>query len=215
MVIHILLTVLLVGCAGKGVYVGEKKDGQPHGQGTETWENGNKYVGEWGDGKKHGQGTFTRSKGRKYEGEWKNGKRDGQGSAILKGGDKYVGGFKENKRHGKGTYEYNRHGKGCIYKGDWNEGRRTGQGSETCTEGKWWFVFYEGGWKNSKFHGQGKLVITKSDPDGTLLTKHNVEKIKGLTLIGEFKNRRFWNLKSYNDAGEQQTFTVVYGKWTY
>ena len=151
----------------------------------------------------------------KYIGEIKNGKPNGQGTYTFPDGKKYVGGFKENKRHGKGTYEYIRHGKGCIYKGDWNEGRRTGQGSETCTEGKWWFVFYEGGWKNSKFHGQGKLVITKSDPDGTLLTKHNVEKIKGLTLIGEFKNRRFWNLKSYNDAGEQQTFTVVYGKWTY
>ena len=188
LVFHILLIITLVGCTkDKGVYVGEGKDGKRHGQGTVTYSNGKKYVGEFKNGKKHGQGTQT----------WSD-------------GDKYVGGFKENKRHGKGTYEFNQHGKG-----DWNEGRRTGQGSETCTEGKWWFVFYEGGWKNSKFHGQGKLVITKSDPDGTLLTKHNVEKIKGLTLIGEFKNRRFWNLKSYNDAGEQQTFTVVYGKWTY
>ncbi len=33
-VIHILLTLLLVGCADKGVYVGEKKDGKRHGQGT-------------------------------------------------------------------------------------------------------------------------------------------------------------------------------------
>ena len=193
LVFHILLIITLVGCTkDKGVYVGEEIDGKRHGQGTVTYSNGKKYVGEFKNGKKHGQGTQT----------WSD-------------GDKYVGGFKENKRHGKGTYEFNQHGKGCIYKGDWNEGRRTGQGSETCTEGKWWFVFYEGGWKNSKFHGQGKLVITKSDPDGTLLTKHNVEKIKGLTLIGEFKNRRFWNLKSYNDAGEQQNFTVVYGKWTY
>ena len=39
-VISILLTVLLVGCAEKGEYVGEKKDGKRHGQGTVTWSDG-------------------------------------------------------------------------------------------------------------------------------------------------------------------------------
>ena len=36
-VIHILLSVFLLGCAEKGVYVGEKKDGKRHGQGTLTF----------------------------------------------------------------------------------------------------------------------------------------------------------------------------------
>ena len=59
-------------------YVGETKDGVPHGIGTETVSfdphKGQKYVGEWKEGKKHGQGTFTFSDGTTYIGEWKDGK---------------------------------------------------------------------------------------------------------------------------------------------
>ena len=73
-VIHILLTVLLVGCATKGNYVGELKDGKPHGKGTYIWKNGTKYEGEWKDGELHGQGTLTWSSGEKYVGEFKNDK---------------------------------------------------------------------------------------------------------------------------------------------
>ena len=40
-------------------YVGEFKDGSPHGQGTFIGVNGNKYVGEHKNGKMNGQGTFT------------------------------------------------------------------------------------------------------------------------------------------------------------
>ena len=31
-------------------YEGEWKNGKKHGQGTQTWSNGDKYVGEWKDG---------------------------------------------------------------------------------------------------------------------------------------------------------------------
>ena len=79
-VIHILLTLLLVGCADKGVYVGEKKDGKRHGQGKFKWSDGDKYVGEFKDGKQDGQGTYTHSDGKKYVGEWKDGYKTGQGT---------------------------------------------------------------------------------------------------------------------------------------
>ena len=46
-VIHILLTVFLLGCADKGVYVGEKKDDKRHGQGILTFSDGSKYKGEF------------------------------------------------------------------------------------------------------------------------------------------------------------------------
>ena len=51
-VIHILLTLLLVGCADKGVYVGEKKDGIRHGQGTLTFSDGSSYEGEYRNDKR-------------------------------------------------------------------------------------------------------------------------------------------------------------------
>ena len=73
-VIHILLTVLLVGCATKGNYVGELKDGKPHGKGIYIWKNGTKYEGEWKDGERYGQGRFTFTDGSKYVGEFKDGK---------------------------------------------------------------------------------------------------------------------------------------------
>ena len=71
--IHALLIVLLVGCSNKSVYIGELKNGKPHGQGISTWENGVQYVGEWKDGKRHGQGRVTWKNGVKYVGEWKDG----------------------------------------------------------------------------------------------------------------------------------------------
>ena len=67
-VFHFLLTLLLVGCADKGVYVGEKKDGKRHGQGTLTFSDGSSYEGEYRNDKRHGQGTSTKPNGEKYVG---------------------------------------------------------------------------------------------------------------------------------------------------
>ena len=96
-VIHILLTVLLVGCATKGNYVGELKDGKPHGKGTYIWKNGTKYEGEFKNGKRHGQGNETYSDGVKYEGEWKDGVKHGQGTKTVPNEGKYVGEWKDGK----------------------------------------------------------------------------------------------------------------------
>ena len=193
LVFHILLIFSIVGCAEKGVYVGEKKDGNPHGQGTLTFSSGKKYVGEFKDGKQHGQGTYTYPKkeghkfAAKYEGEWKNGKKDGQGTWKHPYGRTYVGEFKDGRWHGKGV--------------------------TTARDGQRWFTFYDGEFKKGKFHGQGKLVVTKTDPHGKLLGRWNLGKWKGMTIIGEFRNGNFWNTKSYNDKGEQQTFSVNQGEW--
>ena len=84
-------------------YTGEWKDGNPHGQGTETFPNRDKYVGEYKDGKKHGQGTYTFANGNKYVGEWREGKQNGQGTLTYSDGRKYVGQWKNGKPHGQGT----------------------------------------------------------------------------------------------------------------
>ena len=104
-VIHILLTVLLVGCADKGVYVGEEKDDKRHGQGTLTFSDGSKYVGEWKDGKEHGHGTHTFPDGSNYVGEWKDGKYNGQGTLTFPNGTKYVGEYKKGRKWNVITYD--------------------------------------------------------------------------------------------------------------
>ena len=55
-------------------YVGEFKDGVPHGHGTYTFPDGEKYAGEFEDGKEHGQGTYTHPNGKQDVGEFRDGK---------------------------------------------------------------------------------------------------------------------------------------------
>ena len=55
-------------------YVGELKDGLPHGQGVITYNNGDKYVGEFKDGELDGQGTYTFEDGKVLKGTWKDDK---------------------------------------------------------------------------------------------------------------------------------------------
>ena len=57
--------------AGLFKYVGEYKNNERHGNGTETLANGAKYVGEWKNGNMHGQGTYTLANGTIiHRGEW-------------------------------------------------------------------------------------------------------------------------------------------------
>ena len=86
-------------------YVGDYKDGMPHGQGTGTDADGNKYVGEYKVGKMHGQGTATNADGNKYAGEFKDGKFHGKGTYTWANGNKYVGEWKDGERY-RGTFTF-------------------------------------------------------------------------------------------------------------
>ena len=66
--------------AGGRKYIGEFEDGQPHGKGIYTLDDGSKYVGDFRDGTWNGQGTLTLSNGIKYVGEWEEGKKQGHGT---------------------------------------------------------------------------------------------------------------------------------------
>ena len=92
--------------ASGSTFVGERKDGKMHGQGTYTSSDGWTYVGEWKDDKMHGQGTYTHASGDVYVGERKDGKMHGQGTYTYASGDTYVGDWKEDKQYGQGTYTY-------------------------------------------------------------------------------------------------------------
>jgi len=95
-----------------GKYVGDIENGEPIGQGTFTWSDGEKYVGEFKDGKKHGQGTLTSPDGDKYVGKFRNGKKHGQGTFSLSGSKIYEGKWKNGKFNGKGTFIFSNGNKG-------------------------------------------------------------------------------------------------------
>lgn len=63
---------------------------------------GNRYVGEFKNGKPHGNGTFYvlregKNKGDRYDGTYRNGKRHGKGIYYFANGNRYEGAFKEGK----------------------------------------------------------------------------------------------------------------------
>jgi len=43
------------------------------GQGTYFYANGDKYIGQFKDGQPHGEGVYTMSSGKSVRGMWKNG----------------------------------------------------------------------------------------------------------------------------------------------
>ena len=76
-------------------YLGEVKEGKPHGVGILVTKHKEKYVGEFKNGVKHGLGTmfFFRSKKKvdfKFVGEWKEGKKwngiiyDGNNTELVR-----------------------------------------------------------------------------------------------------------------------------------
>ena len=92
-------------------YVGDKKDGIPHGKGKFTWKGGAWYEGEVRDGKINGQGTLVaghESEGGPctYVGTQKDGKLHGKGSFSCKNGFSYVGEYQDDYFHGQGTATY-------------------------------------------------------------------------------------------------------------
>jgi hypothetical protein len=104
-----------------GRYIGEWKDGQRIGQGTQTYPNGDKYVGKWNDDLFNGQGTYTFDDGQKYTGEYKDGVIDGQGAYFFVDGSTYIGEFKDGLMHGQGTHTWS---SGAKYVGEYKDGTR-------------------------------------------------------------------------------------------
>ena len=183
---YILITVLLVGCyVGKSVYVGAEKDGEPHGQGTMTWNYG-EYDGEWKDGEQHGHGTLYYSNGSiMYVGEWKNGNQHGQGTYNDLVGGKYVGKWGNGVKLGQGTYTYHIGGK---YVGEW-KGDKHGQGTYTYPDGH----TFIGQWVKGKKHGQGAMYWGPP---------HDEQKKPYKTLEGEWRKGKRKNVTHFDLNGK-------------
>ncbi|KAL7537129.1 hypothetical protein ACHAXR_007607, partial [Thalassiosira sp. AJA248-18] len=139
----------------QGVYEGELKNGNPHGNGTFTdvngfmFLNGTVYKGDFRNGKPHGNGEMKHENGDVYEGKFKNGMLHGNGTYTGVSGAVYKGQYKDDKRHGNGTIKYRT---GNEYKGDWVKGKKHGTGT---------FKEVNSDWPIQVIYNHGKQMSTK------------------------------------------------------
>ncbi|OWZ17783.1 LOW QUALITY PROTEIN: hypothetical protein PHMEG_0008235 [Phytophthora megakarya] len=145
-------------------YVGEVRDGVPHGQGESHHHiSGEVYEGGWLAGRRSGHGVSTLRDGSVYRGEWRSGRRNGFGvfedvRTRARYDGKWVGGV----RCGHGVCKY---ANGCMYEGDWLNDERHGTGKYNFTDGS----CYDGAWLNDKFCGDGSFMLNIEDNDLTAL----------------------------------------------
>jgi hypothetical protein len=131
------------------------------------------YDGEWVQGKQHGRGRQTWSDGTHYDGEYQSDLRHGKGKETLPGGVVYDGEWADGRRHGEGRLSWPRTAAALpgtapafamlqrsrppapvAFKGAFEEGELC-DGVLTFTSGD----VYEGKFRASAFHGQGKLTV--------------------------------------------------------
>jgi clan AA aspartic protease (TIGR02281 family) len=167
-------------------YVGEFKDGKKNEQGTYTWPTGDKYVGQWLNDERYGQGTQTWPTGDKYVGQWLNDERYGQGTQTLATGEKYVGEFKDGKFNGYGIYTWPN---GNKYVGDFLDDVKQGTGTLTSPGN----YVYVGQFANNLINGNGTMNFSDGSKysgefkdgtphgNGTLLNSE-------MKYVGGFKN---------------------------
>ncbi|MBO7529196.1 MAG: hypothetical protein J6T37_04905 [Bacteroidales bacterium] len=147
------------------------------------FKDGSCYEGEVNEaGEPHGRGYMNSpsdtGSGRRdrYEGEFKNGKKDGFGymSYELNGYvAEYEGEWRDDKRCGLGKYTKYSMGGGAshsyTYEGEWLDDKEHGYGMSVNSDQRGLHLStvsekYEGGFKEGKRHGHGK--ITKDGYDG-------------------------------------------------
>ena len=133
-------------------YVGTRNgEGQRHGYGIHTYEDGSVYDGGFLNGHRHGHGIHTFADGDVYDGEFLLNLKHGHGVYKFADGCVYEGEWKDGKKHGQGTYRYNN---GDVYEGGWLNDLKHGKGCYTSKDG----TKFEGEYRRGKKHGQGKIT---------------------------------------------------------
>ncbi|GEM_PF-1303100 len=123
-----------------------------HGEGIQSWKNGDLYQGNWAADRYEGQGKFSSPKDQKYDGFWSAGQRHGFGKATLSNGEQYEGDWRQDLIDGYGTMYWKN---GDRYQGNWRQGKPSGTGSFSLANGD----HYEGNWVNGQRHSQGRLTL--------------------------------------------------------
>ena len=149
----------------QGSYVGELKDGFPHGKGTFTYDNGDKYTGGWMSRPSTQwmdysgmdiSRTFEFFALTELTHNHSFSSFHGRGTLTYYDGDKYAGGFLLGAFHGNGTFTTAKD----KYVGEYKNGYKNGFGTQTYSNGD----KYVGEFKDDKYHGKGNMTF----PDGKI-----------------------------------------------
>ncbi len=162
---------------GDLLYTGEYKDNRRTGTGTSYRADGTvHYQGQWANSLYSGEGTLYLENGGTLKGAFRRGKAYGKGTLTDHDGKViYEGSFVDDVYNGTGKLfsddggyaegrfvdgeptgifnEYNAEKK-LIYSGEWTDMHRNGQGIAYQDGEK----IYEGEFRNSLYHGEGKLM---------------------------------------------------------
>lgn len=84
------------------VYIGELRDGRPHGRGRLERRSGETDEGSWRDGVLDGPGIRVDAAGNRFEGTFRNGRPQGKGRQLAANGEIFEGDFADGLRHGTG-----------------------------------------------------------------------------------------------------------------
>ena len=148
---------------GKGEYVsksfkyeGDWNDGLKQGEGTYTWENGDRYQGHFAADRPDGKGKYQFGNGDAYEGEVQAGVINGRGAYVSKNGDVFEGSFQQGKPHGVGVYRF---ASGDRYEGEMQAGNMQGKGRYVAKNGD----RVEGPFAGGRPHGKGTYYFSNGD----------------------------------------------------
>lgn len=135
------------------VYVGETRDGQPHGKGTLTHQGILFYEGDFDTGTIEGSGKMydVNNPASYYEGQFQNNRFHGEGKLVYDDGAYHVGPFVKGLREGYAKV-YLKDGS-LSFEGMFKEDARNGEGTGIYNRE----YKYVGSYVNDRFQGQGKL----------------------------------------------------------
>ena len=174
-----------------GTYIGEFKNGLPHGKGKMMHDSGYVYVGKAKQGMKHGYGKLSNVDGRMYEGQWRNDRKHGHGMFSWPDSHMYEGQWRHGVPHGHGKYtSICKEAKNFVYEGEFKDDNFHGQGRLEYADG----IVWEGEFKNNSFRG-GLVFSAKY--------KHLVEKLH-LPMPYEEQGKR---------ANAQEKRTKALARW--
>lgn len=131
-------------------FIGEFKNGEPHGIGVWTDVDGDEWRGRFASGVPDGSAfVVTYTAGTKFFGPCSEFNVEGMGRWVTSSGFEYVGESKDHARTGRGKERYD----DGYYEGDFVNQCREGMGAFYYNDGS----VYKGQWENDSREGQGEF----------------------------------------------------------